>query len=1029
VLELLLVDPRSGARRRVALSTPVATLGSDLGCEVVLSAPEVARHHARIESTPFGWQLVRQGSGTPVRLNDTSVEKAPLQSGDVLRIGPFQLTVLSVAAPAPAVAAAPAPRPVEREEPIAPPAPRARPSAVRAARLAAPKSAVSPALVYVALGFVAVIAIVAFFLNHGPPPANPELEKRCHDLIAEARVAGAECRFADANESASSAERLATAEMQPTLERLRADLTAQRRRFEEGKRACDELEKLVATDFTGRTQTDVENFLANYKDVAPLRARAEKLRSDLVRRSAGGKTTIDATGVSLPNDRTFQWCCDESKRWLDQGDFAKAKFVLTSVAPTGADQAKQAEQLRAIEAGSRTAADAILARVKDLCAHDRVLEALGELDDDRLVTLRTTDAWWDCVEEADRVEDLVDQKIPIHARLSQRRRHAPPRPHSATADPAKAAAPATPPAVAPPADPPKDGQPPTDGGGAKPKDDAPKDGGGAASASAAPLAQAQALLAQGDFAGAAQQYEQVLASTDDEKLRARLATEQERAVRPLRLGARVAELLAQRPPAAPLPVSLRDGRSVKVRGSDGSRLLLAGDGGDAEGVAPVELSARSLFEISGHVPLEPEHALGRAFVALAAGDEKGFFLCIEKIAADDSLKDGRDRALALQRGLDEVPPRGFLRAGESWVTWAEKAEDDLRKEVRDAVAAFAASSATPGAASAGEKARARVNELAATSPALVLGELKARRAELSKEFFAAPEHEKLKKLRERLLELQRTRKDALTLIFDEVKYPYPHTPANETEYRATQLEVDRLVAIVRASWGREEEEAPQPWVALSPSFAAVVRELRANRQMLYDVGASSDEPDLALMTAWCLPSGGTVHVRNFALDYRERLRLDEDDNVRAFNATIAAGDKGPESGPSRDELALVAITNDYRAMMGRRVLAWNEKLWRSSRGHSDWMSRVGRLTHDEDDPKRANPMLRMALEGYRGGAGENCSVGAGGSAGALHGWYESSGHHRNMLYESHTEMGGAQVGAYWTENFGGAREYRGNLVH
>jgi pSer/pThr/pTyr-binding forkhead associated (FHA) protein len=99
VLELLLVDPRSGARRRVALSTPVATLGSDLGCEVVLSAPEVARHHARIESTPFGWQLVRQGSGTPVRVNDTSVEKAPLQSGDVLRIGPFQLTVLSVAAP------------------------------------------------------------------------------------------------------------------------------------------------------------------------------------------------------------------------------------------------------------------------------------------------------------------------------------------------------------------------------------------------------------------------------------------------------------------------------------------------------------------------------------------------------------------------------------------------------------------------------------------------------------------------------------------------------------------------------------------------------------------------------------------------------------------------------------------------------------------------------------------------------------------------------------------------------------------
>jgi len=116
-------------------------------------------------------------------------------------------------------------------------------------------------------------------------------------------------------------------------------------------------------------------------------------------------------------------------------------------------------------------------------------------------------------------------------------------------------------------------------------------------------------------------------------------------------------------------------------------------------------------------------------------------------------------------------------------------------------------------------------------------------------------------------------------------------------------------------------------------------------------------------------------------------------------------------------------------MMGRRALAYNEKLWRAARGHSDWMSRVGKLTHDEDDPTRATPYLRMSLEGYRGGAGENCSVGAGGSAGALHGWYESSGHHRNMLYESHSEMGGAQVGSYWTENFGGSREYRGNLVH
>jgi hypothetical protein len=142
-----------------------------------------------------------------------------------------------------------------------------------------------------------------------------------------------------------------------------------------------------------------------------------------------------------------------------------------------------------------------------------------------------------------------------------------------------------------------------------------------------------------------------------------------------------------------------------------------------------------------------------------------------------------------------------VRVGERWLTWAEKAEEDLKLEVREAVAAFAASTATTGAAAAGEKARARVAELAATSPALVLEELKARRAELSKEFFEAPEQEKLKKLRERLLELQRTQGRALPHLRRGEILLSPHAGERETEYRAVQLEVDRLVTVVRAKLG------------------------------------------------------------------------------------------------------------------------------------------------------------------------------------------------------------------------------------
>jgi uncharacterized protein YkwD len=278
--------------------------------------------------------------------------------------------------------------------------------------------------------------------------------------------------------------------------------------------------------------------------------------------------------------------------------------------------------------------------------------------------------------------------------------------------------------------------------------------------------------------------------------------------------------------------------------------------------------------------------------------------------------------------------------------------------------------------------------------------------------------------------LREARKAALALIFDEKRYFYPHPAANETEYRIVQQEVDRLVGAVRAIWGREETEAPEPHLALSAAFTEVVRELRANRQVLHDVGAASDDVEQELAPAWCLPEGGVVHLRNMAIDEYERHRLDENHNVFAHNATFVASDKGPAGGATREELELTAITNAYRLMLGRRALAWNDKLGRAARSHSDWMSRNGTLSHFEDgDPKRYDPGARMAGEGYGSGAGENCSVGTSDAMSAHDGWCHSSGHHRNLLFESHTEMGDGQSGPYWTECFGGAHEYRGNLVH
>jgi type III secretion system (T3SS) inner membrane Yop/YscD-like protein/cysteine-rich secretory family protein len=1039
VLELLLVDPRSGKRRRLPIEGASATVGGDLDCDVVLSDPEVAPRHARIEKTPYGWQVMRQSPAAALTINDAAVEKAPLQAGDVLRIGPFLLTVVTADAASAAAAARPAappppppparasaPRPAAPPRSAAPPPSRGgRVSAARVARVSAPRQAIPPAAIYGGLGLVLVIVVVAIILNGGGETTDAESQSRCRDLIAKARTAAAGGQFDDARDFVKSAESCASGDQRAALDKLSDDITAQRKRWERAKVELAALDQGLAGDLTGRTLPAVEKFLADYRDLPQLCDRAEKMRLDLCARAGAGKPAVNPEGISLPSDRTLPWCCDEARKFVAKGDFAKAKFVLASFTAKGdADKKQQGDVDAEIEKAAKEKADVILARVKELCAKERVLEALGELEDERVDPYKSTQAWWDLVEEADRVEDQVDKVVPIHARLAQRRRHAPPRPKPAAGDAKAAPSPAPAPA--------QDGAPPSPAPPPAPKK--PDDHGGAAGAAVELRAQARLLLEQCDFAAAAQALEQALDSAGPEDAKSAIAADHERAIRPLRLADRVAELLAQRPLQNPFAVELRDGRSGKLQGSDG-KLLHVIVGGATSDVAPRDLSARSLLELSGRVPLESEPQLNRAYVALAVKDDKTFFACIEKVAGDADEKEALDRALAWQRGMESVPPRGFVRVGARWLTWSEKAEEELKREVRDAVMAMAGRGGSAAGDAAhlpvsADAARARVVELAGAAPGVVLAALRERRDELKKAFESAPEQERLAKLHERLLALRDARKAALTLIFDEKRYFYPHTPANETEYRIVQQEVDRLVGAVRAIWGREGDEAPEPRCTLSSGFVDAVREIRLNRQVLHEIGAASDDVEQALEPAFCLPDGNVVHLRNLAIDEYERHRLDENHNVLAHNAGIAASDKGPAGGVTREELELLTITNSYRMMLGRRALAWNAKLGRAARSHSEWMSRNGTLSHFEDgDPTRYDPEARMAAEGYRSGAGENCSVGSSGAMAAHDGWCHSSGHHRNLLFESHTEMGDGQSGAYWTECFGGAHEYKGNLIH
>ncbi len=117
-----------------------------------------------------------------------------------------------------------------------------------------------------------------------------------------------------------------------------------------------------------------------------------------------------------------------------------------------------------------------------------------------------------------------------------------------------------------------------------------------------------------------------------------------------------------------------------------------------------------------------------------------------------------------------------------------------------------------------------------------------------------------------------------------------------------------------------------------------------------------------------------------------------------------------------DEKKVIEVTNEYRMQLGLTPLAISEPLTQAARKHSQEMQRLGYFAHDSPTPENRDPGKRCANEGYNHYRGENIASGAG-AEGVFKMWYNSSGHHRNML-GGHNEIGVGLSGS-WTEDFGG----------
>lgn len=272
-------------------------------------------------------------------------------------------------------------------------------------------------------------------------------------------------------------------------------------------------------------------------------------------------------------------------------------------------------------------------------------------------------------------------------------------------------------------------------------------------------------------------------------------------------------------------------------------------------------------------------------------------------------------------------------------------------------------------------------------------------------------------LSERRRLLDEARREAKELIYDEVRYFYPYrAPAvsgeKESEYWKVQAEVDARVAKVRELWDPKAMKAQRVPKKLTDELRAFDWTVK----VLNGFGERIVDPEDRVSWLRGLPTDRPIDIRSFAWDAAEAARFDEGARITALNQRL--GTK-----LSSGERESVALTNEYRALFGHRLLAINQKLVEAARSHAKEMGHMGYFSHFSPIPERRSPFDRMKLAGYSMGSSENIANYPS-AAGAHDGWLHSSGHHRNLLHPSHTEFAIGNDGRLFVANFGRGDEYR-----
>lgn len=262
-------------------------------------------------------------------------------------------------------------------------------------------------------------------------------------------------------------------------------------------------------------------------------------------------------------------------------------------------------------------------------------------------------------------------------------------------------------------------------------------------------------------------------------------------------------------------------------------------------------------------------------------------------------------------------------------------------------------------------------------------------------------------------ELNRRRKDALALIYDESIYLREDHPDWRKGDRVNGQEAvdQKVLRTFPGTVGELWTGAGKLAASLDPALAREVGLLRKiDEEFLPGLGAKPQVQEREAYQRVLLNMNRTFDLSSFALDAKEAQRYAWNRRVEKYNAEL----RDPRVGA--DEKGHAKALNDYREMMGRRRLFLDPRLCVAAKKHSAVQNEAQRIWHVGPD---GDPQSRARAEGFPSGVGENVAIGYGTPDDIWwRGWYRASDHHRNGLSEAWTCLGYGYEGNVGTENFG-----------